>query len=202
MAKESDLVQELHLQGFKTFKIKKANPAKLQKEADKYNSELEARARKKEDLIIPVELAISAVRFYGSGNRTFTPSFERHYGGISPEYPLGDSYSCEFDVTSLTKIKKLSFIGWPSLEADNKIRAYIFAGEEKGKKYVQEWGPFGPRVEEVKRDDFSKMNYPQVDNPFVFVQREFNDQERALKIEKLNNLGNVVATWIDSGLSD
>jgi len=60
-------------------------------------------------------------------------------------------------------------------------------------------GPFGSRVDEIKREDFSNMNYPIVENPFVLVKREFNESERAVKIEKLDNLGKVVvATWIDS----
>jgi len=116
MPKEPDFVRDLHEHGFKIkpVKIRKANPEKLRVEVEKYNSELEARAKKREELIIPVECHIFGVRFYGSGNRTFTPSSEIVDGGRNPEYPVGDSYSCEFDVESHSKIKKLSFIGWPA----------------------------------------------------------------------------------------
>jgi len=195
---------------------------KLQKEVDEYNAGLEARARKKEDLIVPIEFEIIIARFYGSSNRTFTPSSEMVMGGRSPSYDIGDSYSCEFDVDALTtlrklsfmgypsskeaqvyldsiqKIRKLSFIGWPALESGNKIRAHIFAGQEKGKKYVGA-GIFGPKIEEFDMNELSSdRNFHKVQNPFVLVDREFNENERALKIEKISDLGNIVATWIES----
>jgi hypothetical protein len=193
--------------GVKIVPIKPQNKTKLEVEVKKYNSWLDLCSRTKEQLIVPVEYQVEAVTFYGRGDRSFTPHSEMVMGGRSPEYPLGDSYSCDIVVNG-APLKQITFIGWPAIQKGDRVKAYIFAAEEKGKKYLAEGAFFGHwEIRELKKNEdtiYMRSVFDPEDrkNPFVLVQRDFKEKERAMKIEKIDNLGKILAVYIDSGFNE
>jgi len=200
MVSPRDFVKGLKAQGFKfkTVRIRKPSRAKLEREVDKYNSQLDSIAKKPEELVIPVEFRVLEARFYGFGERKITPTSEIRIGGRSPEYPIGDSYGCSFTGESLndSSLGKINFLGWPAIEKDNLIRAYIFAFEEKGKKFIRD-GCLGLEIDEFTRENREQQRHhvwAGID-PFVLVPREFKEEESAVKIEKLNSNKEVVAVY-------
>lgn len=139
----------------------------------RYNAELRKRAQKKEDLIVPVDFTVESVLGYNSGTGCI-PIGPIVMGGHTPTRQVGDYSALELQVNSAkTQVKKLSFNGWPPIEAGDKIRAYIFIGEEK---------------KEMPTQGFEYCGQSH------YIQREFKKQETAVKIEKLKK-GKVVATY-------
>jgi len=200
MVSPRDFVKQLKAQGFKfkTAKIRKPSRAKLEREVDKYNSQLDNIAKKPEELIVPVEFRVLEARFYGFGNRTITPSSEIRIGGRSPEYSVGDSYGSIFIGKSLDNsvLGEINFIGWPAIEKNDLIRAYIFASEEKGKKFIRD-GCFGLEIDEfTRKDNKAQQSYIGTGiDPFVLIPRKLAYEESAVKIEKLNSNKEVVAVY-------
>ena len=200
MVSPRDFVKGLKAQGFKfkTVRIRKPSRAKLEREVDKYNSQLDSIAKKPEELVIPVEFRVLEARFYGFGERKITPTSEIRIGGRSPEYPIGDSYGCSFTGESLndSSLGKINFLGWPAIEKDNLIRAYIFAFEEKGKKFIRD-GCFGLEIDEFTREKREQQRHHVWTgmDPFILVPRELAYEESAVKIEKLNSNKEVVAVY-------
>jgi len=200
MVTPREFVKGLEAQGikFKTGRIRRPSRAKLEREVDKYNSQLYSIAKKPEELIVSVEFRVLEARFHGFGNRTITPASEIRYGGRSPKYSIGDSYGCSFigESSNYPKLRTINFIGWPAIEKDNLIRAYIFASEEKGKKFIRD-GCLGLEIDEFTRENREQQRHhvwAGID-PFVLVPREFKEEESAVKIEKLNSNKEVVAVY-------
>jgi hypothetical protein len=183
-----------------TTPIERPSRAKLEGEAAKYNLELDRLSLSKPELIVPVVAKIEKILFSGQANNSFCPSSEMVMGGRSPSYPIGDYYSCAISIEGDRVIRTVDFLGWPSLERGNIIRAHIFAGEKRGKKYVTE-APFGEFVIRECGEDREGVFYrmlPPVANPFVWIRRDLKSSESAVQLEKLNAQNEVVASWVDS----
>jgi hypothetical protein len=150
----------------------------LAKEIEKKNEELRAKAKKREDLIVPVYCYVTSVEGYLS-QRKMTPHSERMIGGKSPSYNVGDSSRLELLVDTKEGIKYVNFAGWPPIEKGDSIKAYFLKGELKS--------------EETKLGiQRISMRYNQLQSHWI--ERDFQETETALKIEKLRD-GKVVATY-------
>lgn len=151
-------------------------PDYIQKEDEKYNADLQKRAKKPEDLIVPVYATIKS--FDGNSSSTsFTPFSEMAIGGHSPRYQRGNSLNLEMRVETKTPIKRLHWGGYPpSLEVGDTIRAYIVKGIQETERGHSRLGP----------------SYPAP--PSHWVSRNFQEEENPFKIEKLRK-GKVVATY-------
>src|SRR3989338_6671939 len=120
-------------------------------------------------------------------NNKFTPESEIVYGGRSPSYSTGNMLHSEIKVNSTkTQIKTLEFPGWPNVERGDRIRAYVFKGKEEYLKQTDKM--------RAELYDFMQRIGERRPKP-VFVERDFQEKETPLKIEKLVD-GVVVATYI------
>ncbi|MDP3639769.1 MAG: hypothetical protein Q8R53_01025 [Nanoarchaeota archaeon] len=151
-------------------------------ETEKYNAGLRARAKTREELLVLLDCGVTAVVGHTSRG-SFTPRSELVIGGSSPSYGTGDQSFLEISVTSETPVKQLHFRGWPPFEKGDRIRAYIFKGKEEWEQAFM-----------FDDQDFSGLAFGARFGKTVLVERDFQEQEKALKIEKLRN-GEVVATY-------
>lgn len=148
---------------------------KINEEYEKYNQDLRAKAKTKEELTVGLECTVLEVNGY-QGSTSFTPRSEMMIGGSSPSYGGGHTYRTEIKVESGTLVEKLNFKGWLHLEAGDGIRAYILKGQE-----------------EAEREPFSGINFHS-DPKTHWVERDYQPVEHPAKIEKLRN-GKVVSTY-------
>lgn len=141
----------------------------------------------KEQLIVPVECTVESI-VSSSYEGRFTPESELQYGGHSPSYSTGAHLNSEIKVnTANTPIRMLEFHGWPNIERGNRIRAYVFKGKEEyleieAKLKAELW-------------DFTHRIGERRPKP-IYVEREFEEKESPVKIEKLVD-GFVVATYVN-----
>ena len=154
------------------------NEQKAHRLVDKYNAELRKSAKKEEELIIPVELTVDSV--VGQIHQSHYVTTEIVMGGRGRGHDVGDTSVLELMVNSdSVPIKVLAIPGLPPIEAGDRIRAYLFKGASK----------------------LELARYFNDERAKFFIEREFNEKEIPLKIEKLNNGGKVVATYINKSNS-
>lgn len=147
---------------------------KMFEKDEKYNQELRKKSKSKEELVVNLELLVKSVNGY-INQTSFTPRSEMVLGGTSPRYGGGDKSYLEIEVYSGNKVKIIEFQGLPPIFAGDKIRAYIFKGEEK----------------------FEKESFPKHsrNNPTShYIERDFKKIEKAFKIEKLSK-NDILATY-------
>ena len=140
-----------------------------------YNKELVSKAKKREDLIVPVKCLVKCVIGYNT-KISISPVTPNTVGCRQAEYRTGNCSSLEIEVKTNTVIEKLLFNGWPPIENGNKIVAYIIKGREEYKKDL--------------------MGIPIKNEKSFFVEREFDETEIPLKIQKVGYWG-VLATYIN-----
>ena len=158
----------------------KAALRKIRGEDEKYNKDLQTRAKTPEELTVGLECVVKEVNSY-QGSISFTPSSEIVLGGRSRSYGGGHTYRTEIKVESGTLVEKLEFKGWPHLEAGDIIKAYIMKGKQEPEKF------FGS----YRRDLFDQGPKTHL------VERPYQPVEQPSKIEKLRD-GKVVATYNNS----
>jgi hypothetical protein len=172
----------------------------LEKQVEEYNLRLESIAKPMKQLITSIEKKVKSIEFYGVANRTFTPFNERIIGARRPIYEIGDNYSCKITFQTEFDVKQVSFIGWPNIQAEDTLRAYIFAGEQKGRRYINEMKG-EPYLCELSPENENNPPYGafglQRDKPsFYWISRPLKEHEEAIKLEKLKDYREVLATWI------
>ena len=108
----------------------------------------------------------------------FTPSSEMRLGGTSPSYGTFSEYT-ELKMSSDLPVQRITMDGLLPLEAGDYIRAYVLRG-----------------TEEMERTrGLSTRNYDRMCIPKHWVEREWKEEEKALKIEKIRE-NKVVATYL------
>lgn len=146
---------------------------KMKKKDERFNEELKERAKSKEELIVVLSFIVKSV-FCKSQRMSHTPRSEIRYGGSSPSYFTGTACSTELTVQGSSIVKTIKYSGPLPLEAGDEINVHIFAGESEYEK-GQSWSCNNPR--------------------FHLVERELEEVEEALKIEKIRD-SKVVATYV------
>lgn len=149
---------------------------------EKYNKDLRARAKTLEELTIPVLCLVESI--VGSASKIHhTPHSEMVYGGTTPSYHTGDALKTEISVKTSTPVTKIIFGGWPPIEKGDLIKAYIIKAKEEYEK-------LSFNIERL-------FCYQQHRQPTpLYVERDFKNEETAIKIEKLKN-DVIVATYIN-----
>lgn len=153
--------------------------ASARHETEKYNQDLRAKAKQKEELTVGSMFLIKKPTYFQSST-SISPLSENFIGGSSSTYQGGHVYSVELLVTPIQfngPVEKLLFNGWPPLEAGDTICAYILKGQKE--------------YEKAFMVDFHH------DPPFHLVERPYQSVEQPSKIEKLRD-GKVVATYHNS----
>ena len=135
---------------------------KQQEDIEQHNTDVRTRSRPYETLIVPVECSVQSV--------------------------VGSSRETTLEVVTNTAVKTLKFYGLPSLEQGDKIRAYVFKGEEV--------------YEKLRDDPFDMWKIPSASNRCYqpkpqshYVERDFKEKELVVKIEKRRK-NKVVATYL------
>lgn len=147
--------------------------ASARHETEKYNQDLRAKAKKKEELIVGLECVVQEVNQYQSTGHA--SSGEVRYGGPPvSSYKTGNFLRSELSVSSDSPVQKLEFQGWPHLEVGDTIKAYILKGQKEYEK------GFGVDLHH--------------NPPSHWVERDYQPVEKPSKIEKLRD-GKVVATY-------
>ncbi len=151
----------------------------LEREAEanreKYNQELRAKAKKEEDLIIPVEFTARKVYGHTSAERSYLRESDE---GIYTLYGTGRS-ELEVLVKGPAPFEKIIFPAIIPLEDGDRFRAYLFKGK---REYEHGEVPL----------ELAGSAYPMPAS--YFIERAFTSTEYALKIEKLKNK-KVAATY-------
>ena len=148
-----------------------------QSEEEAYNTNLRSQAKKKEDLITPLECLVTEVLSYTKVVE-MTPQSEMRLGGISPHYITGIISNTELTVCTDGTVRKIMMPGILPLESGDQIRAYIVKGEMEAEQHTLTPAPRYQR-----------------DKPVLhLIARDWKEEETAVKIEKMRS-DKVVATY-------
>lgn len=145
----------------------------VKKQEDAYNRELLKRSKPKEELVVSIDCLVESVTGYVLQTEFHVQS-ERVFGGKSPSYSGGDSSHLEIRVKTDTATNKLVSRGLLPIQKGDTIRAYILKGEEEYERNIQALHTHNRRSH--------------------WVERNFSEEEKPFKIEKLVN-DEVVATY-------
>lgn len=145
----------------------------VKKQEAAYNRELLKRSKPKEELVASIDCLVESVTGYVS-QRRFHVQSEIAYGGKTPAYNAGDSSHLEICVKTDTATNKLACRGLLPIQKGDTIRAYILKGNEEYERNIQELHTHNRRSH--------------------WVEREFSEEEKPFKIEKLVN-NEIVATY-------
>ncbi len=163
------MVKEL-LKEFSVDDMSKSIKDRLEK-IKKENEDLKKLSKPYEKLIIPYEAIVGEVRNYNFST-DHTPLSEQMSEVDYPSYKSGYRNELEINLEE-GLVEKLIFKGNSSIEKGNKIRAYIFAGEEKELHFLGHGD----------------------ENNLVYIPRDFKKQEIAFYIQKIDRqTGKVLRT--------
>lgn len=129
--------------------------------------DLRARSKPKEELIKSIDCIVEFVK--GTVQKTTYSSGPLIIGGYNHTYAGGDQSQTEIIIASNTPVNTIYFRGWPPLEKGDRISAYIFKGKEESED--PEWIPYPSCIKPISH----------------YVEREWQEKETAIKIEKLRN---------------
>lgn len=149
---------------------------KVKKEAEEFNSDLRKRAKPTEDLKVFVECDVKMVYMYFR-RMSHTPRSEVRIGGTSPSYNTGLMATTRLEVNTKEGVKIIKMTGTPHLSRGDKIRAYVFKGQEVSEKSTELFGAYRRRLNSH------------------FIERDWEEEEIAFKIKKIDEKGNVLAIY-------
>jgi len=122
------------------------------------------------ELITPIKGLVESVKAHHFST-SHTPNSEIIIGEKSPSYKTGNQSRLEISInTSTPLVKKLIFNGNCPIEKGDEINAYLFKG-------VKNRLPYFPGLSDTDNEEDRKM----------FSEREFNEEETTLYIEKLKD---------------
>lgn len=135
--------------------------SKLQREVDEYNFDIQRRLKMPDEIVLPIEFEVNGV----SGRVC----------GPNGEIIINVSPNMRDDAEN--PVRAIRFNHILPIEKWDMIRAYIFAGEKKGERYLD-----GSSIAERAGR--------------YLVQRQLRAEERAVRIEKISH-GDVLAEYTD-----
>jgi len=150
---------------------------KAREEIERYNKDLEARARTELQLTVYLDfLVLSATET--ANNHTIS---QRIFGGRSEKYKTGQSKSLELEVKPDPQfyaglkipVRRIIYLSSADIEAGDNIRVKILKGKEEYERKLFEIPSFG-----LPGEEDNKKTY--------LVERQFSETETTTEIQKLN----------------